>query len=323
MVCRSKAGDDSGTLNRQRSGCKPLRSGLESSEIRSPFEVLYARPPALAHLKAFGWLCYVVNLPKGDKFIARAKAAVFLGYSVTQRGTVHDMERLQDHKAVDYELYEEEHSDGTHVGSESVDIVTDRYPEPEAACGHFTSILEGIPGNCHILEGIPESNTSQGQEDTNDVHDHTEDDVSDYTEQTLRKSIRIAKSPLWLQNYVTRKRENGATLHTLADCISYDHVSERYKSYLAQQSVLTEPQGFKEACQYEKWIDTMKIHINALEDNNTREVVDLSKGKKVIGSKWIYKIKYKANGDVERYKARLVKKEYNQKEGLDYHEIFH
>lgn len=44
------------------------------------------------------------------------------------------------------------------------------------------------------------------------------------------------------------------------------------------------------------------------------------KGKNAIGSKWVYKINFKSNGDVERYKARLVTKGYNQKEGLDYHE---
>lgn len=36
----------------------------------------------------------------------------------------------------------------------------------------------------------------------------------------------------------------------------------------------------------------------------------------------MYKIKYKDNGDIERYKARLVAKGYNQLEGLDYYDTF-
>lgn len=66
----------------------------------------------------------------------------------------------------------------------------------------------------------------------------------------------------------------------------------------------------------------MKQEVKALEDNNTWDIVDLPKGKNPIGSKWIYKIKYQENGEVDRYKTRLVAKGYSQKEGIDYHETF-
>jgi hypothetical protein len=45
-------------------------------------------------------------------------------------------------------------------------------------------------------------------------------------------------------------------------------------------------------------------------------------GKKEIGYKWVYKIKLKSDGSIERHKARLVAKGYTQCEGLDYHETF-
>lgn len=62
--------------------------------------------------------------------------------------------------------------------------------------------------------------------------------------------------------------------------------------------------------------------MEALYRNNTWEITNLPKGRKAIGCRWIYKIKYKSNGDIERYKARLVAKGYNQREGIDYEETF-
>lgn len=54
----------------------------------------------------------------------------------------------------------------------------------------------------------------------------------------------------------------------------------------------------------------MDVELQALVENYTWIVVDLPVGKSPIGCRWVYKIKYKADGLVERYKARLVAKCY-------------
>ena len=55
---------------------------------------------------------------------------------------------------------------------------------------------------------------------------------------------------------------------------------------------------------------------------NHRVLTTLPPGKLPIGCKWVYKIKLRAGGSVERYKERLVAKGYAQTKGIDYYETF-
>ncbi|GKB82293.1 uncharacterized mitochondrial protein-like protein [Tanacetum coccineum] len=83
-----------------------------------------------------------------------------------------------------------------------------------------------------------------------------------------------------------------------------------------------EPQSFTQASKDVKWIEAMNKEIQALEQNKTWTLTTLPQGKIPIGSKWVYKIKLQADGNIERYKARLVAQGFNQKEGIDYKETF-
>jgi len=66
----------------------------------------------------------------------------------------------------------------------------------------------------------------------------------------------------------------------------------------------------------------MQAELKALEDTDTWEIVSLPHGKKPIACKWVYKVKCRANGIIERLKARLLIKSFTQREGVDYTETF-
>ncbi|CAI7875044.1 unnamed protein product [Closterium sp. NIES-54] len=86
-----------------------------------------------------------------------------------------------------------------------------------------------------------------------------------------------------------------------------------------------EPATLKEALESsdaEEWKNTMENELKSIEENGTWELVELPEGRKAITSKWLFKIKSDADGKIERYKSRLVAKGYQQKEKVDYKELF-
>ncbi|GJZ88510.1 retrotransposon protein, putative, ty1-copia subclass [Tanacetum coccineum] len=64
--------------------------------------------------------------------------------------------------------------------------------------------------------------------------------------------------------------------------------------------------------------EAIKSEIDSILQNHTWELVDLPPGCKPLGYKWIFKKKMKADGTIDKYKARLVIKGFRQREGLDY-----
>ncbi|CAI7912326.1 unnamed protein product [Closterium sp. NIES-54] len=86
-----------------------------------------------------------------------------------------------------------------------------------------------------------------------------------------------------------------------------------------------EPATLKEALESsdaEKWKKAMESELKSIEENGTWELVELPEGRNAITSKWLFKIKSDADGKIERYKSRLVAKGYQQKEKVDYKELF-
>jgi len=84
----------------------------------------------------------------------------------------------------------------------------------------------------------------------------------------------------------------------------------------------SEPVNTEEALSDPKWMCAMKEELNSIEKNSTWMLVDLPKGKKAIGVKWVYKVKANPKGEIIKHKARLVAKGFLQKEGIDFDEVF-
>lgn len=110
--------------------------------------------------------------------------------------------------------------------------------------------------------------------------------------------------------------------YPLANYVSNHSFSGAHSKFLNAVSAMIEPRSYKVASHDPKWRAAMRTEIDALEANGTWTMKDLPPGKKAIGSKWVYKIKYNSDRIVERLKARVVVRGDTQVAGLDYTETF-
>ncbi|XP_019224372.1 PREDICTED: uncharacterized protein LOC109206058 [Nicotiana attenuata] len=223
------------------------------------------------------------NLPKGDKFAKRARRSVLIGYSEVQKGyRVFDLETKTIFVSRDVSFRE-------HIFpfKESVTIPQDPFPTQASIPSHPdpslpTSTDPHIPPTDNIL-------------------------VTENTNMPTAKVLQL--------DHIAQNTEATEVDHDKQDT-STDLVPN------TEPELNVTPDNSIPASTDSRWVTAMQQEIQALEDNHTWEIMDLPAGKQAIGSKWVYKIKYKANGEIERYKARLVAKGYNQKEGMDYHDTF-
>lgn len=97
--------------------------------------------------------------------------------------------------------------------------------------------------------------------------------------------------------------------------------TQRYQAY----AVRLEPKTYFQAMKsddYELWGKAIEEEMDALNKNNTWEIVPRPKDRNIVGSRWVFKIKHKADGSLDRYKARLVAKGFSQQPGTDYDDTY-
>jgi hypothetical protein len=143
-----------------------------------------------------------------------------------------------------------------------------------------------------IQKDLPQGNEPLSEEDS---------DNKDTTTPYLRRSTRIKQPPK--KYWITDSNQHAE----------------------ANIAYLEEPQTFQEAISGDnakEWEEAMKSELGSIEKNQTWTLTILPPGRKAIGSKWVYRLKYNTDGVIERYKARLVAKGYSQKAGIDYTETF-
>ena len=112
------------------------------------------------------------------------------------------------------------------------------------------------------------------------------------------------------------------TKYSINNYVSSHRLTESYAFIVNQLSTFSIPSNVQDVLADPKWRKAMNEEMEALQKNATWELVPLPKGMKPIGYRWVFTVKLKPNGSIDRYKARLVAKGYAQRYGIDYQDTF-
>ena len=96
-----------------------------------------------------------------------------------------------------------------------------------------------------------------------------------------------------------RKGVRSCTQHPIGNFISYDKLSPTFRAFTSNITEIQVPRDIQEAFKYPKWKAAVDEEVRALAKNGTWEITDLPRGKKPVGCKWIFTVKYKADGNVD------------------------
>ncbi|KAL0353609.1 UNVERIFIED_CONTAM: Retrovirus-related Pol polyprotein from transposon RE1 [Sesamum angustifolium] len=248
---------------------------------KSPFEMLYNKPPNIAHLRVFGCLCYTTNiLPSKTKFDSRASKCIFLGYSQSQKAyKVYNLDSNTLFMSRDVVFHE--HTFPFQAVSIDSDPVSIPLPIVDSDV-HTPSQDPPIPFS-NSLHPFPV--TQPAVPTSSDTHI------------PLRRSQRTTSKPSWLNDYECNCISSNAD-----SCIPSSY-STAHLSFVAHLSSLQEPKDYLQASKDSNWVATMNKELEALKANDTWILTSLPPGKQTIGSCWVFKLKLNPDGSVERYKA--------------------
>jgi hypothetical protein len=130
----------------------------------------------------------------------------------------------------------------------------------------------------------------------------------------------VKRKPAWCREILKEAEKHAAPKGTFRESKKPD----KYSGLIAKLNLVidSEPSTFEEASKHQVWKDAMIEEYDSILKNDVWAVVPRPRGKSVVTSKWLYKIKHAADGSVEKFKARFVARGFSQKEGIDYDEIF-
>jgi hypothetical protein len=303
------------------------RTPHKSLGLKTPFELYYGYPEYIQHLQTWGSIVYYSDNKPKSKLQAKTKKAVLIGYGSQNRHyKLYDFTRKRTIWSRDVTILENSflnRKDKEDEGPQEPSISIEDNQENNQESLNYEDISNRItrpsrrsrsyirPSLKTDLNNITSKASIPSYPDKNNDEEAIYDSITVNTDQVL--SIQDTLIP----EILSTLEENNYNKDTISGTIE-------------------EPNTFKEAMTSlykQEWYSAGMKEIQEFENQRVYDIIDLPKGVKPIGGRWVYKIKHIIPELVKsdwitnkektiRFKARYVIQGYNQRLGIDYLETF-
>ncbi|CAI7854124.1 unnamed protein product [Closterium sp. NIES-54] len=281
-----------------------------------PYTKWYGSAPAVNILRAYG--CMVVfHVPKERrrKLEASGRWGVHLGLAKDHKGwLIWDLTSQQLIVSRDVEFpeslyYKEWKQQQKKLPTTPLIIEADEVQRPSRQV-QVTVSEEEISG---VIEDGEEPEVEEQQQ-----QQQQQQDAPPRTQRLPDRPRRDVRPPNRL-TYPIFGKPKVVRAGSVAEQCDEEEIAHCYWAAVPEPKTLAEALSGPDA---EKWKQSVKEEYDSLLENEMWELCELPPGKKAISSKLIFRHKYGPDGELTRYKSRLVAKGFQQTKGKDFDEIF-
>jgi hypothetical protein len=273
----------------------------------TPYEMFTGTKPSVSHMKPFGWPVYF-HIPDKlwKKLDSKAKTGIFIGYSDEMKGY-----RVWDNSKQQVVISRDITFDEAKI-LRSHCLVSSSSPNP------VQKPQSVVPFSLLNIQ-TPDSQTTRAV-------------PIQLQAQPLLPQLHISGNASIDLNDASSSAEPNVNLRTIVPQrpARQRHQCQRYGKWFYSFSAMagtlpSMPKPVTEAMSSpnrQQWKEAMDSEYNSLLENNTWTVLPLPSNRKAIKYKWVFALKTKPDGSIERFKARLVAKGCSQTPGVDFKETF-
>lgn len=296
-----------------------MNSTVNSAIKRIPEEVWTGQTVDLSTFRVFGCKA-MAKIPDSlrKKFDKKSTECIFVGYAENQKG-YRLIERASKKLIIcrDVIFFENEFSS---VSSSNkmpflIEITDDddndelREEERNDNSSLNTS-LEASNNSIDLSAGSTNDLSIQSDLDATVMHDATSE-----LDDTIASTIDDHNADPSFRARVNVNPDERPSTRSIASIFNPFGMLQSNFAFCSVSDALNGSEG-------ENWRMAMRDEMKSMEENRTWDIVALPSGRKALKNKWVLRRKTDENGNLEKYKARLVIKGCSQREGIDYDEVY-